>query len=167
MNALLLPGNSQRHEKWIEDLRKALASHFDITETQHYRHWQSGEEKADVDYELSVAQSKADQLKPYTVIAKSIGTVIAAKGTAEGKLHPNKLILLGIPINGGAPQAPFREWLEKIKLPIVIVQNTNDPLGSFSDVRSAFEFKNRNILYVELPGNTHDYLDFRAIENLI
>lgn len=167
MNALLLPGNSSRHGEWVDNLRLALAANFQRTETQHYLHWQTGGDKADIDYEISIAQSKAERLEPYIIIAKSIGTAISAKGIADGKLNPEKLILLGVPINGGVPKDLFSGWLKQIDVKLVFVQNTNDPYGSFTDVKNAFEGKSRDITFIELSGDTHDYLDFGAITKLI
>lgn len=167
MNALLLPGNSSRHIEWIENLKLALATHFQQTETQHYKHWETDGDVADIDYEISAAQSKAERLHPYVVIAKSIGTAISVKGVAGGKLKPEKLILLGVPINGGAPKDLFSRWLQEIDVQVVFVQNTNDPLGSFSDVQAAFKGKSNNVSFIELQGKTHDYLDFDAIARLI
>ena len=105
MNALLLPGNSSRHGEWIENLKLAIADRFERVETQHYQHWQSGGEKADIEYEISVAQSKAELLKPYIIIAKSIGTAISVKGVADGKLKPKKLILHHIRLHGADAQS--------------------------------------------------------------
>lgn len=82
-------------------------------------------------------------------------------------LHPDKIILLGIPIKGGAPVDSFVEWLKHITIPVVIVQNTADPLGSFADVKNAFENAGTALTFVELPGETHDYLDFDAIAQLL
>jgi hypothetical protein len=162
MNALLLPGNSSRHGEWIENLKLAIADRFERVETQHYQHWQSGGDKADIEYEISVAQSKVELLKPYIIIAKSIGTAISVKGVADGKLKPKKLILLGM-----QPFDHFSEWLQKIDIEIVIIQNTNDPLGSFAEIKAAFTGKSKSLKFVELPGETHDYLDFDAIAKLI
>ena len=167
MNALLLPGNSSRHGEWIESLKLAVAPRFQHTETQHYRHWQAGGKQADIDYEIGVAQSKVERLEPYIIIAKSIGTAIAAKGVVDEKLKPEKLVLLGVPINGGVPKDLFSRWLQVIDVQIVFVQNTGDPLGSFSDVRAAFADKSSSVSFVELPGETHDYLDFSSIAKLI
>lgn len=167
MNALLLPGNSSRHGEWVENLRFAMAAHFQSTETQHYRHWHTDEENADIEYEIGVAQSKMSGLEPCIIIAKSIGAAISLKGAADGRLKPEKLILLGVPINGTVPGELFAKWLGEISLPIVIVQNTGDPLGSFADVRALFADKGDNISFLELPGETHDYLDFEAISKLI
>jgi len=163
MNALLLPGNNPKHIQWIENLKIALASDFDRIETQHYRHWTQAGKDADIDYEISVAQNKAKNLMPYMIIAKSIGTVICVKGVIDGKLKPEKVILLGVPINGGLDVDSFCMWLQHIDIPIVIIQNSDDPLGSFNEVKRAFETKNKNLVFFKIPGKTHDYLDFDAI----
>ncbi len=167
MNALLLPGNSSRHGEWIEKLKTALLPYLDDVKTQHYRHWQSGEERADINHEITVAKQQTDGFEPYVVVAKSIGTVIAVKATAEQVLHPEKLILLGIPVNGGAQAELFRQWLRLVNAPVIIIQNTSDPLGSFDQVKTAFEGASDNLSFVELPGDTHDYLDFATIAKLI
>lgn len=112
MNALLLPGNSPRHAVWIEELNAALSPHFGATKTQHYRHWSTGQELADITYEITVAQQQANDLDPYVIIAKSIGTVIAVKGTAGKALYPEKLILLGVPLNSGVLVEEFAQWLQ-------------------------------------------------------
>lgn len=167
MNALLLPGNSKRHAEWAQALNEALVPYCDSVHTQQYRHWQTGEDRADVDYEIGVAQTKAKDLSPYVVIAKSIGTVIAAEGTANGALHPEKLILMGIPIKGGASTESFRAWLRETNIPITIIQNTSDPLGTFLEAKNAFDDLGVHISFAELPGDTHDYLDFNAVAKLI
>ncbi len=167
MNLLLLPGNSLRHAEWVEELKTALSAQFGDIKTQHYRHWQTGEEFADIQHEINVAKKQEETLKPYTIIAKSIGSAIAARGVFEGLLHPEKLVLLGVPINGGVSAEAFSEWLERITVSVVIAQNTSDPLGSFESVKTAFHHAGSNLSFTELPGETHDYLDYDAIAKLI
>ena len=166
MNVLLLPGNSPRHKEWVERLKIALDPHFDSVKSQQYRHWETGDNWADIDYEINVAKDAVNDLSPYILIGKSIGTAIVSKGIVKGLLHPEKIILLGVPINGGVSKDDLQNWFEQIKLPIVIVQNTFDPYGSFAEVKSLFE-KISSITFVELPGSTHDYDDFDEIARLI
>ncbi len=167
MNALLLPGNSPRHAVWIEELGVALAGNFDTIKTQHYHHWQTRAKWADVGHEIVEASNLSENLDPYVIVGKSIGTVIAARATAEGILRPEKLILLGVPINGGADSKLFIQWLRKITVPVVILQNTSDPLGSYADIETAFGDVSANVTLVQLPGDTHDYLDFAAVAKQI
>lgn len=162
-NLLLLPGNSPRHAKWVDSLKQALASNFDTITAQHYRHWKIGEQWANVDDEITAAHKATQGLDSYTIIGKSIGTVIAVQATTQGLLAPQKLVLLGIPIHGGAEIAAFRNWLKSLMIPTVIIQNTHDPLGSFQEVMQAFSGISSQITFIETPGTTHDYLDFTLI----
>lgn len=165
MNALLLPGNSPRHEAWIERLRAAVAPQFDATITQHYRHWQTGEPQADRAYELHVAATSVEDFDDYLIIAKSVGTFIAVEGTARGVLKPSKLILLGLPLFGDLPHELFVAWMHDLKVPVTVIQNTSDPLGSFRQIKDLVD--QDNVTFVEQPGDTHEYLDFAAIANHI
>lgn len=167
MHALLLPGNSPRHAEWIEKLKDTTSSHFETVATQYYQHWKNGNEWANIDHEIIVASEKTTELNPYVIIGKSIGAVIAIKGSANNALHPEKIILLGIPIKGGIEARLFAQWLHHINVPVVVVQNAHDPLGSFAEVKAAFEHVGNDIIFVELEGETHDYLDFEAITRLI
>lgn len=99
MNAWLLSGNSSWHNEWVEDLKIALITHFEHIETQHYLHWQRSGHEADIEYEIGIAQIKLEKLKPYIVITKSIDTVISVKRVVDKRLKPEKIILIGVPIN--------------------------------------------------------------------
>lgn len=163
MNAYLLPGNSLRHREWVENFKRVVNHQFDTVTTQHYKHWQTGGSQADVAHEIDVASAAAQTLSPYTLIAKSIGTVIAINGTSGGALHPDKIILLGIPLNGSVDREVFTANLQRLSCPVTIIQNTSDPFGSFEEVHTAFENAPANVTFVEFEGDTHDYLDFQAI----
>ena len=167
MNALLLPGNSPRHEKWIEDLKDFLAPYFDTVVTQHYRHWKTAEEFADIEYEVAVANEKSKHLSPYVIIGKSIGTIITAKAAADGMIHPEKIILLGVPMSYNNQFNQFAQHLEQITIPITIIQNSADPFGSFLDLKNALTNARDNVSFIELEGETHDYNDFASIKKLI
>ncbi|UTX51092.1 hypothetical protein KI440_02710 [Candidatus Saccharibacteria bacterium TM7i] len=163
MNLLLLPGNSPRHAGWVKALKNAMKPHTDAIEAHQYHHWETGEEWADIPTEIAAAAAKVVPLKPYTIIAKSIGTAIAIRGTAEGMFSPEKIILLGVPIEGESIDEQFMKSLKKITEPIVIIQNTNDPYGAFENVKTKLKSVNPTITYIETPGDSHDYLDFELI----
>ncbi len=167
MNALLLPGNSPRHAEWIEKLKQAISPYFQHVETQHYRHWHTNTEKADIDYEIKIAKNKMKQYGPFIIIAKSIGTVIAVRGVASGELIPEKLILLGVPIKSDVPKNLFNNWLSKVTIPMTFAQNAHDPLGSFDNLKANLTIMNNTASFIKLSGTTHDYIDFDAIAKLI
>jgi len=169
MNILLLPGNSPRHKSWAEDLKLSLLSTTNVGSViaQHYTHWRNGEEFADTDHELLIATASARELDTYLIIAKSIGIAIALEGTTQGKLQPKQLILLGIPINGTIAPETYRDWLKGVTVPTIIMQNTNDPYGSFAELQALIEPGRQNISLIETEGDTHDYLDFDTIGKCI
>ncbi len=167
MNALLLPGNSPHHKKWIEDLKDFLAPYFETVVTQHYQHWESGEAWANIEYEVASAKEKSQHLSPYIIIGKSIGTIITARAVADATLHPKKIILLGVPLKITDAFDQFIQDLKQTTIPVIIAQNSADPFGSFANLKNALNDTGNNVSVIELPGETHDYNDFAAIAKLI
>lgn len=161
MNAYILPGNSPRHQQWEDELQQVLEAKGNRVVAQRYRHWQTGEQWADIDVELMEAEKHTTALAPYTIVAKSIGTAIALKGVAEKKLAPQKLVLLGVPL-ALAQEVGLKNWLASIVIPVMIIQNTHDPLGGFAEV-SRYVGENPLITLIESPGDTHDYVDYERI----
>lgn len=164
MDALLLPGNSPRHAEWVEQLKQSLSPDYHTIIAHHYRHWQTGEPKAAVDTEITDAYKEVQKLDSYVIIAKSIGTVIAAKATAKGVFTPQKLVFLGVPIDGGADVSEFRSWLTQITVPVVIIQNSQDPLGTYVAIAQAFHGIEQ-VSCIEQPGAHHDYQQIDVIRH--
>lgn len=167
MNALLLPGNNPVHEVWVEKFKYALKPYFRTISTQHYKHWRTGEEWANVNYELGVALNNTQNLSPYVIVAKSIGAVIALRGVAEGVLHPVRIVLLGVPLENAISSDDFITLLHEASLPIDIIQNKDDPIASFAKIAALIDDTMTHVVLKELPGSTHDYIDFAAIASYI
>jgi len=167
MNALILPGNSLRHREWGKDLAVAVTPLFGTVHMHEYRHWDTGEPEADTDYELEQLQ-KLTALGGYVIIAKSIGTVIAAIGIERGVLTPTHCLFMGIPLNVvDQLKLDFADMMKN--LPSTVIQNTSDPYGSFADVSTQLMSPTNagSFSLIENPGDTHDYLDFDQIKQLI
>ncbi len=167
MNALLLPGNNPAHEVWVEELKHTLKPYFHTINTQHYKHWRTGEAWANVSDELGVARSNTQNLSPYVIVAKSIGTVIALRGVAEEVLRPVRILLLGVPLENAISSGDFVALLHEVSLPIDIIQNKDDPIASFAKVAALIDDTMTHVTLKELPGTTHDYIDFAAIASYI
>lgn len=126
-----------------------------------YDHWSKGGEVADITDEINKAQQLVVDWDEYVVLAKSIGTVIAALGHVNGNLNAQRYTLLGIPYEGIADRTPEFEPSLALLPPTVIIQNTADPVGSFLEVRRRLEvIDTSHIELIETPGDTHDYTDF-------
>lgn len=169
MNILILGGNSQRHYDWIRELGAYMEHHGHTVRLHDYRHWSTGEQAANIDGELERLSAEVADMNNYVVIAKSIGTVIAALGVARGILRPTRCVLLGIPLDGIAGRMPdFLPSLTTLP-PTVIVQNEHDPYGVAGDVEAKVDAaRMTNMRFVTVPDNdTHDYTDFARIEEYL
>lgn len=63
---------------------------------------------------------------------------------------------------------PLTDLFKNIDIPIIIIQNDNDPYGSYNEVKTIIDlFNNSNISVKKLPSNTHDYDDFFKINKLL
>lgn len=164
MKVLILGGNSPHHRDWIRQLGAHLEGAGHEVLLHDYHHWTTGESLADVDYELEQLAARMEGQGDYVVIAKSIGTVIAALGVGRGILTPSRCVLLGIPYDGIAGETPgFDDSLRQLPRTVVI-QNEHDPFGTADVVAAHLEtVQNTAVTLVRTPGDTHDYLDFPLI----
>jgi predicted alpha/beta-hydrolase family hydrolase len=172
MHAVLLGGNSKNNQPWIRQVAGAFAPLFESCIVHEYAHWQSGAGSHFIDFnkELTLLAPKVQDLGEYIIFAKSVGTVLTAKGIQAGSLAPKGCIFTGVPLLLIKREAyPFTAILQAYRHPTLFVQNTSDPAGSFVEVKTYVE--ENNLLQplnhmVELPGNTHDYTDLSALKNL-
>ena len=169
MNALLLPGNSKHNKVWIHRVNEALSDIFTFTIVHHYAHWENGEDFIKYDYEISRVIDECKDIKPDIIFAKSIGSVLTIKGLAEKSFQPNYCILVGLPLTIILEEnLPIRDWLKGINIPIMIVQNNNDPFGAFTEINKYIDsINNKNVSVVKLYGDTHDYNDIKKLKELV
>lgn len=168
MDILILGGNSKRHKQWVRDLKDSLKDSFDRVVYVDYAHWESGDEQADIEYEISQAARLASELGSYVIVAKSIGTVIAMKGIASGALQPSSTLLMGLPLNGYIASSPdCADTLSSLPL-TTFLQNDQDPLGSAEDVQTFIESNPPAVWDFSVSsGDTHDYSDFALVRALL
>lgn len=168
MNILFLGGNSKRHDAWIVDMARQLSAPFDNAIVHRYRHWDTGEELADIIYELQQITRKTEGFGPYIIFAKSIGTLIALKGIYEGVLAPKACVFLGLPVLSARDMdLPLRKWLASADVPMYFLHNSNDPYGSAEKLKGLLDSANATSDITELQDNTHDYLDTEIMRQLL
>jgi hypothetical protein len=162
MNLLLLPGGSKRNKAWITEIEKTFAPNFNQTHIRSYSHWDTEESEIDLTNEVGRISEELVDFEPYCIFAKSAGTIVACKASAESVLSPKACVFAGFPLAMVINHdLPIDKWLMTTNFPITILQNNNDPLGSYDDVRGYFKNVGRqNVSVHPLPGDTHDYLDF-------
>lgn len=168
MKVLILGGGSTRHQAWIRELGSFMTQKGHDIILHDYKHWSTGDEMANVDFEINAVQEQMKNETDYVIVAKSIGTVIATLGIAQGVFRPKRCIFLGVPYSGVVKTIPaFTQSLKSLPQTI-IMQNSLDPTASATDIREKLaSVDSSHIILVETPGDTHNYVDFEAIESLL
>lgn len=170
MNIVLLGGNSKRHYQWVRDLAVSLTSNGHTVILHDYKHWSTGDESADIEYEIDSLSKQLEPYDNYIIIAKSVGTLIASLGIQRGSIKATHAILLGIPLDGVVSAYPeFTNALRSLP-PTAIVQNSDDPYGAAADVKHLVtqNIPTQTVSVLEIPDNsTHDYVDFALLNRIV
>jgi hypothetical protein len=127
----------------------------------HYRHWDMDVD-ADVAYEAECLRDRAVQL----VVAKSLGTQIAAHAFKHSGFRPRAAVLIGTVIvdADGAMLELFRHLADRI--PVLFIQQSADPGGSYADL-SRLVAESARAEASEVPGDDHAYEDLSALAAII
>ena len=154
MHVIALPGRSSETEEWLR--RLLVAGELPVRNIVQYRHWQS-EVEASVTFEASRLEGQAPQL----VVAKSMGTVIAATAFDLHEFRPHAAVLIGTPYSA-LPSAE-RRLLQKFAQAVstLFIQQTADPGGSAAGLLAALQLTRGEVAAV--PGDDHLYSDTPAL----
>lgn len=165
MNVLFLGGMSERNKPWIFEVERTLAPLFNKTLVHEYSHWSDPNKIANLNEELAAAAEKTKSLGEYIIFAKSFGSLLSLQGMYEGVLTPTKCIFAGLPLKLALGEGmDLRSLLVARKTPILLIQNSHDPVGSYQKLKTLTQ--NTSIQLIELPGDTHNYDDLQKIEEL-
>lgn len=169
MKVLILGGNSKRHYAWNRQIRDALEQHGHKVILHDYSHWESDAPIADIESEIAAVEMITKDVQDYAIVAKSIGTVIAALAASRGSLSPSRLLFLGVPYMGIAGEVA--EFLPSLtSLPqTVFIQNQQDPYGNAEGLQELLNIHHpKTYELVVVPDNdTHDYIDFGLINQAL
>ena len=151
MKTLILPGSSPKNLKWAMELNIPEA------EVWPWPHWPDGDE-ASFD-----AQKEAREIfgkyngQQINILAKSIGTYVLIKLFQMGFV-PDKFVLCGIPLKVIIEKKVESEYqMLTTFVPEIIIQNSNDPLGSFTEVSEFIHNINQNITVISKEADNHSY----------
>jgi hypothetical protein len=169
MELILLPGNSINNKEWIEKIESDLKEFFDKTYVSYYKHWETGSEIIDMNYELEKLTKHIGKKRNYIILAKSVGAVLTIRGIKEGKLKPKKCIFFGTPILFCRKYGiPIDFFIENYSTETMFIQNTKDPFFSADELRKFLKDKNvKNHSIIEFNGETHNYDEFFQIKKLV
>jgi hypothetical protein len=167
MHALFLPGNSARNKAWIETLASELAPCFSSKHIHYYKHWSTGDELIDFDYEASVVAEYIERHQVDAVIAKSAGTALTMRLIDLGKLRTQPVLLMGIALEVAKNyKVDYCSTISKYPGSVTVLQNELDPFASGEQVRVALA--GTSALVHIFPGNaTHGYGEYAVIRRMV
>jgi|SRR3989344_316289 len=159
INAIILPGNSSENRNWLPLVANILQQkNYNLIEI-HYKHWETGNELIDFREETLRLAEIAKKVNPFIIVAKSAGVILCLKAIAERLIKPKRAIFLGFPLSWAKElKLPFDDWLPKLIIPTIFFQQTDDPVGSASEVFTYLKTKvGSQCSFRELTGSDHWY----------
>ncbi len=158
MRVTALSGRRIETEAWMQSL--LVAAQYPVAGIIRYRHWDTDAE-ASVAFEATRLASQSPQL----VIAKSLGTVIAATAYTLHQFRPAFAVLIGTPyaaLEGNEVQF-LRHFAASVDT--LFIQQAQDPGGSADRLVAALQVNRSEV--VEVPGNDHLYTDTTALASIL
>lgn len=129
---------------------------------QQYHCWNTPGTGLDLETEANIAA----QTTPDIVIAKSIGTRVAIYAFTNGLLSTGTCIFLGIPLRGCSMDEISALQKLCVSVPILLIQQTEDPAGGFSALASLIP-ASPTCVACEVPGNDHRYGNIKQLRQII
>lgn len=157
-----LPGKNPVTEQWMRELLNDLNLGQTMTSVQKYGFWQEPDLEMDLESEIAAIEKADADL----IVAKSLGSYIVLKGFEKGILRAKAFVMIGVPVQSYNNQVLAilkRFCSENLAL---LIQKTNDPVGSFSDLKGVLDDSDICQL-VEMPGDDHKYLEIEELCHFI
>ena len=153
-----LPGRRSETEAWLRSV--LVAAGFPAAVVTRYRHWDTGAE-ASVAFEAARLTNQS----PPIVIAKSLGTVIAATSFCLHKFRPTAAVLIGTPY--AVLESSELRFLQQFSagVDVLFIQQSEDPGGSAAELPGALHLARGKV--VTVPGDDHIYTDTEVLAKVI
>jgi hypothetical protein len=125
-----------------------------------YRHWET-----DVEPDVEFEASRLSGQTPQVVVAKSLGTIVAATAFDLYEFRPLAAILIGVPYQPLPSEE--RRLLQQLAQGVstLFIQQVEDPGGSAAELRAALGLTSGEV--VTVPGADHLYLDTSALGAIV
>lgn len=165
MTTFILPGFSPHNEIWAKEAQKELGPEAQVV---RWPHWDTGNKEPDW-LNLEAQKIVTPLEEPVNILAKSIGTAVAMKVTAQKSDLVKKIILCGIPFTNFTPSdeaiyGPLKTFpVEKI----LVFQNRADPYGAYNVVEPLLHHLNPQLKIVETPRDDHEYPFFDEFKKFL
>jgi len=166
MVTFILPGYSSHNKEWAEEVASNLKLDGQVRPI-FWDHWEDEsqsfkpQEKAD----LIIRHLKGDSIN---IIAKSVGTLVAALIAKEILGQVSKVILCGIPTVSEERLKIFREAFSGFTPgKLIVFQNEKDPFTSFEELKMFMKKVNPKIEIRAMPRSDHHYPYYEEFQNFL
>jgi len=160
MVTFILPGYSIKNKEWLEETAKNVKLDGQIRPV-YWDHWDDPDQKFNAKEKAGLIErhSKGEQIN---IIAKSIGTLVAAEIISKLPNQINKVILCGIPVNDLNEREIeiIKKAASSLGENVLIIQNDEDPHGAFNQIKN---FGNT----ISKTSNNHEYLYFEDFQKFL
>lgn len=163
MITFILPGFSVDNKLWLEKCAESIETKG-YTRPIYWDHWDDPDQKFDAKEkaDLISRHSKGDKIN---IIAKSIGSLVAAYIIEQIPTQINKVVICGIPLNDikESEKESIKKALEGLdSKKLICFQNADDPHGSYQEVK---DFLPETVEIVSKDRNDHDYPYYSEFED--
>ena len=166
MITFILPGYSSRNKDWADEVAKNLKLDGQIRPI-YWDHWKDESQtfKPKEKAELIIRHSKGETMN---MVAKSVGTLVAALIAKEIPSQVNKVILCGIPTVSEERLKIFREAFSNFPPEkIIVFQNKKDPFATDIEVKEYMKKVNPKIKVVSKERSGHNYPYYEEFNNYL
>lgn len=161
ITTFILPGGSVKNRQWLEETAEELMVDGYIRPI-YWEHWIDPDDKFDKPEKayLIVKHAKGE---PINIIAKSIGSLVTAFVIQKISNQINKVIICGFPltdVNDSDRDFIIKSLAGLKPEKLIVFQNSDDPHGSFKEIRSLLPDSIKMISKVRSDHEYPYYSDF-------
>lgn len=155
MLTFILPGGAVKNKEWLEETAMGLKTEGYIRPI-FWDHWDDPDASFDKKEKATLISrhSKGDTIN---IVAKSIGSLVAAYIIEQIPSQINKVVICGIPLHDitEAEKESIKKALGSLdKNKLICFQNAGDPYASFAEVK---KFLPAGVKLISEPRADHGY----------
>lgn len=166
MITFILPGYSSKNKDWADEVAKNLKLAGQVRPV-YWDHWEDESQtfKPKEKAELIIRHSKGNSIN---IIAKSVGTLVAALIAKEIPEKIEKIILCGIPTVSEDRLKISREAFANFPPEkIIVFQNQKDPFATDSEVIEFMKKVNPKIVVNSMARTGHHYPYYEEFQKFL
>ena len=168
MVTVILPGGSEHNKEWLEETAQKINVEGEIRPI-YWDHWTDSTKEFDVKEKARLIDDVVG-MRSVDIIAKSIGSLVAAHIILKSPEKIRKVIINGIPLNdiGEEERETIKSALKLIAPDnILCFQNADDPHGSFDQAKKFWSEVNPEIMPISKDRDDHEYPYFDEFHDFL